>query len=216
MLLNYLYTHYYERAEFCALAKIDDAYLTQLETKNLVAKPSYILRIDLSAESFITAHKERALYKFYAKNQLNWLAQINTKQIKTEMVARQLFDQKYDEAIKRFLATDLGMEITKIYPQSDWGLSEYAETWQQFTDGTYGLCTRTGLPNEIFLKHIYIRFIEFITAAYQPDKIPPKTLKLLSKAVEALDVVEADFAPHEVKQSSRQRCIVNVKKEYFK
>lgn len=117
-------------------------------------------------------------------------------------------------AIKEFLAGELGAKIIEIYPQSEWCLDDYSETWQQFLDGTYGLCTRSGLPNEIFLKHIYIRFIEFVTQANRPNDINNALLSLLSESVKELDKVESDFASHEVAQSSRQRCIINIRKDY--
>lgn len=214
MLLNYLYDKYYERSIFCAVANIDSSTLEALEAANLVPKASYILDIDLQATSFVTAHHETHKYQFYLKGQIEWLAQIAAKNISTENAARHYFETQYGLAIGAFLASELGAKIAKVYPQFKWGLSDYSETWQCFLDGTYGLCTRTGLPNDIFLKHIYIRFIEFVTEANRPNEIRPELLSLLSEAVVALDVVESDFAAHEIAQSSRQRCIIDIKKDY--
>lgn len=215
MLLNYLYEHYYERSVFCAAANIDSKSLDELETANLVPKASYILEVELLAKSFVAEHQEVQKYQFYLKSQLEWLAQIAGKSISTQNAAQHYFETQYGLAIERFLTTQLGQKIVAIYPQSAWGLSDYSETWQHFLNGTYGLCTRTGLPNEIFLKHIYIRFIEFVTQANRPNKIKPNLLNLLGEAVVVLDKVESDFAPYEVEKSSRQKCIINVKKDYF-
>lgn len=214
MLLNYLYEKYDEKAVFCAAASMDLDRLDELQAANIVPKASYILDIDIKVKSFVAEHQEVQKYQFYLKGQLEWLAQINAKKISTESAARHYFETQYGLAIDEFLASELGDKIVQIYPRSEWGLSDHSETWAHFLNGTYGLCTRTGLPNEIFLKHIYIRFIEFVTLTNRPNEIKPKLLMLLSKAVEELDKVESDFAPHEVAQSSRQRCIINIKKDY--
>ncbi|MBL1422612.1 MAG: hypothetical protein COC24_019065 [Alphaproteobacteria bacterium] len=215
MLLNYLYDKYLERSAFCAAAHIDLQTLEEWEAANLVPKASYIMDNDLQVKSFVAEHQETQKYKFYLKGQLEWLTQIADKNITTENAARHYFETQYGFAIKQFLATELGQKIAEIYPQSSWNLDDYSETWQHFLAGTYGLCTRSGLPNEIFLKHIYIRFIEFVTQANRPNEISSKLLELLREAVDALDKVESDFAAHEVAQSSRQRCIINIKKDYL-
>lgn len=216
MLLNYLYTYYYEHREFCEKANIDAAKLAKLEAANLVPKPSYIVKNKLAVKSFVAEHVEQQEYCFYLKGQVAWLAQIADLKITTENAARHYFETQYNAAIDRFILSNLGEKIVKIYPQSEWKLSDYAETWRHFTDGTYGLCTRTGLPNEIFLKHIYIRFIEFVTAANRPSEIDAELKSLLLAVVDDLDVnVESDFALHEVAQSSRQRCIIDIRKNYL-
>lgn len=215
MLLNYLYTHFCERSDFCATAQISSECLAELEAAKLVPKASYIVQVDLAATSFVAQHNEQKTYSFYRKEQLDWLAEIDAENINTEAAARTKFDTQYNAAIELFLQSKLGKNIANIFPKSQWNLSDYADTWVHFTNGTYGLCTTTGLPNEIFKKHIYIRFIEFITAANQPHEIPNNILNLLKQAVNALDEIEADFAPHEVALSSRQRCIINIKEQYL-
>lgn len=214
MLLNYLYDCYYETTQFCTAAQIDQVRLKELGVARIIPDASYIVDVELNSESFVAKHREAQQHKFYLKGHVEWVAQISDKNISTENAARHYFETQYNLAIDEFLASELGEKIVNIYPRSKWSLSDYSETWQHFLDGTYGLCTRTGLPREIFLKHIYIRFIEFVTAANQPKNISSDLLDLLGEAVEALDKVESDFAPHEVRQSSRQRCIIDIKKEY--
>lgn len=215
MLLNYLYTFYDERREFCEKANIDLAQLAKFEAANLVPKPSYIVQNKLAVKSFVADHTEQQEYCFYLKGQVAWVEQIGDLKITTENAARHCFETQYNMAIERFLTSGLGKKIVKIYPRNEWKLSDYAEIWRHFTDGTYGICTRTGLPNEIFLKHIYIRFNEFVTATNRPEEIDLELKALLLAVVDDLDVnVESDFAPHEVAQSSRQRCIIDVRNNY--
>lgn len=215
MLLNYLYQNYLERADFCVAANISEQALVLLEAKSLVPRPSYILAVGLQAKSFIAKHDEQAEYNFYRKDQLKWVTQIRHAEITTKDAARRLFYAQYNAAIVDFKASEIGKEIIKIYPPLEWKLSDYAETWRHFTIGTYGLCTRTGLPREIFLKHIYIRFIEYVTAANRPENIPQNLKALLLAVVDDLDInIESDFAPHEIQKSSRQRCIIDVRKDY--
>ncbi|NRA89390.1 MAG: hypothetical protein HRU28_18830 [Rhizobiales bacterium] len=216
MLLNYLYENYFEKSEFCNAANINLSQLGALESANLTPKASYILEVGLHVKSFIAAHEEQQIYQFYLKGQLVWLKQIEQKNISTENGARHYFETQYNLAIDKFLESDLGQNIVQIYPQTEWDLTEYNAIWREFLAGTYGLCTRTGSPDQIFLKHVYIRFIEFITKRHQPDKIKQNLRDLLKTAVEELDKVESDFAAHEVALSSRQRCIINPRKDYLK
>lgn len=189
--------------------------LCELELAKLVPKASYALEVNLQAKSYVAEHQEVQNYQFYRKNQVEWLQQIQGDNITTENAARRYFEIQYNLAIREFLVTNLGQQIVVLYPQTQWNLSELNETWEHFLNGTYGLCTRTGMPNEIFLKHLYIGFIEFMVQQHQPDCIKPEPLEILSRAVVALDKVVSDFAPHEVAQSSRQRCIINIKKDYL-
>lgn len=214
MLLNYLYQEYLETSEFCKLANIQPAELSSLQKAKIMPNASYNLDINLHAKSYVAQKIENKCYQFYRKSQLIWLTIIDQRNILTEEAAQQYFKTQYEMAVADFLLSELAKNVCKNYPQSQWGLSPIDETWQHFLDGTYGLCTRSGMPNEIFLKQIYVRYIDFLNQKYTPNTMGTELRIVLSKAVNALDKVESDFAPHEVAHSSRQRCITNIKKDY--
>ncbi|WP_417454735.1 DUF6058 family natural product biosynthesis protein [Kiloniella sp.] len=49
---------------------------------------------------------------------------------------------------------------------------------------------------------------------HSPENISPLSKSRLQTVVNFLNKVEADFAPHEVPTTSRQRCINIVRKQY--
>jgi hypothetical protein len=87
-------------------------------------------------------------------------------------------------------------------------------TWGHFLNGVYGVCTRDGRPESVFLKQAGAMFIEQMIA-HGPDKLSRSQTDLLSRSVDLLDGVESDFAPHEAPKASRQRRIVDVRGRFF-
>ena len=59
-------------------------------------------------------------------------------------------------------------------------------------------------------KQALVMFIDHVVAN-GPTQSSQVQLQRLERAVAALDEVESDFAPQEVSQTSRQRCIIDVK-----
>ncbi|RLM48934.1 hypothetical protein DVK02_18430, partial [Halobellus sp. Atlit-31R] len=77
------------------------------------------------------------------------------------------------------------------------------EEWSHFLAGTYGLCTRCGLPEDIAAKELAICIIRELTATDNAD--PDR--ERLRQAVDLLDLSSSPFAPHERARSSRRRYI---------
>jgi hypothetical protein len=80
--------------------------------------------------------------------------------------------------------------------------------WASFLDGTYGLCTRTGLPEEIVAKETAMTAITALVESPSPDR------GKLAAAVDRLDRASSPFAPHERARSSRRRLVDEVRRRY--
>jgi len=78
------------------------------------------------------------------------------------------------------------------------------EAWGHFIQGTYGLCTKSGLPEDIAEKAVAIFEINRLT---ESDELSQAALTALEKAVNLLDKSSALFAPHERLRSSRHRLV---------
>jgi len=77
-----------------------------------------------------------------------------------------------------------------------------AAEWRHFLDGTYGLCTVSGLPEDIAAKELAIALIRETAGA--PALADPDRLR---RTIDLLDKVSSPFAPHEVALSSRRRYV---------
>ncbi|MGJ8529471.1 DUF6058 family natural product biosynthesis protein [Maritalea sp.] len=217
MLLPYLFSNFYEAAEFCARADCSTDEFAQMQAHKITPNASYQLETNMEVTSYIGVHQENCALQFYPKSGLDWLTLLQNTNITNEADAKQAFTTQF-EATKTTLASSPGgKEILGVFPELIAAFDDHQleATWQHFLDGTYGICTRTGLPDAIFLKQFYVRLIDQMVGQYSASSIPEKSRVMLQKAIFCLDQVEAEFAPHEVTQSSRQRCIIDVRANYF-
>lgn len=83
--------------------------------------------------------------------------------------------------------------------------------WEHFLNGTYGLCTTTGMPENIAAKELAISEINELV---MQESLCEEQLRKLKNAVDLLDNVSSQFAPHERTNSSRNRLIVEVRKKF--
>ncbi|TOM85193.1 DUF6058 family natural product biosynthesis protein, partial [Vibrio parahaemolyticus] len=92
------------------------------------------------------------------------------------------------------------------------GLNEIImEDWEHFLQGTYGLCTQTGLPEDIAAKGFAV---EQIKALLERDVLDSNEIKRLEYFVNLLDNASSPFAPHERLNSSRHRLVNEVRRKY--
>jgi hypothetical protein len=85
------------------------------------------------------------------------------------------------------------------------------QEWSYFIDGTYGLCTRSGLPEDIAAKEFSILEISELLELSELDQ---EQLSKLTLAVNLLDSSSSMYAPHERLQSSRHRLVNEVRRKY--
>ncbi|RED43756.1 DUF6058 family natural product biosynthesis protein [Aestuariispira insulae] len=213
MLLNYLYQYFLEEQEFVRRAAImPDIWLDYLQ-QGIVPKASYTVRGGLRSSSFFGPFLEEKEYRFHQPGHVLWLHQLDRLDICSEAGARGYFDHRYKAARDAFFTGPLGQACLEwqeglMDRTSD---STRYETWQYFLEGVYGLCTKDGQPETIFLKQVGVQFIDVVLAEDAPIAGNGHKRDILCRMVNLLDKVASPFAPHERERSSRQRCIVNLR-----
>ncbi|MCJ8295556.1 MAG: DUF6058 family natural product biosynthesis protein, partial [Colwellia sp.] len=85
------------------------------------------------------------------------------------------------------------------------------EEWYLFLSGIYGLCTKTGLPEDIAAKEFSILEINELS---ELDDLTDQQINKLTVAVNLLDSASSLFAPHERLRSSRHRLVNEVRRKY--
>lgn len=216
MLLNYLYANFLEESLFADACNLSVNELNALIEKKLCPKPSYLYQSSGMSKSFVSECQQNENYRFHLKGHVVWAQALKRFGIETEERARRYFETRYDEAMALFFTSQLGTELSELVPTiaAKFNDGMKTTTWQHFLNGVYGVCTRDGQPETIFLKQAGVMFIDQM-ATCSPNEISETSLALLAKTVAFLDSVEAEFAPGEVVNTSRQRCIIDVQSDFF-
>ncbi|WP_298974970.1 DUF6058 family natural product biosynthesis protein [uncultured Roseobacter sp.] len=216
MLLNYLYNHFLEEHDFAQTCDLSLSDLCQLVERRVFPGPSYVYGASGRSASFVSDAADDTTYRFHLKGYEAWIEAIQRFGLDTEERARTHFFDRYNASRSAFLSSDLGKALTDVAPTvtKQFDADHANATWSHFLNGVYGVCTRDGLPESVFLKQSGVMFIEAMIQQ-TAEKIGQIDLGLLGRAVDFLDKVEAEFAPHEVEASSRKRCIIDVRKKYL-
>ncbi|MCV0426646.1 MAG: hypothetical protein K5905_14350 [Roseibium sp.] len=217
MLLNYLYTNFLEEQEFAARCALSMAELGSLYACRVIPEPSYRYSANGCVKSFFEPHEDQTTYRFQLKGHVHWYNDITRLGITDEAAAKSYFATRYKTAKDTFLSGPLGSALCQSATTVDsmFNADHEIATWEHFLEGTFGVCTRDGLPETIFLKQAGVRFVEALIS-YPDFGNRPEDLHLLRQIVDLLDEVESDFAPHEVAQSSRQRCIIDIRDRFLR
>lgn len=216
MLLNYLYSNFMEEGAFAKSNGTSLQGLQALITARVFPSPSYIFESNGQSASFVSDFTERATYRFHLCGHSAWLEAITRLGLTTESRAHTYFYARYSSAREAFFASDLGQELIETAPDvpRQFDADHAKATWEHFLNGVYGVCTRDGQPETVFLKQVGVVFIERMIVD-GPGSLSDAQLALLARSVGFLDEVESDFAPHEAPLASRQRCIVDVSAKFF-
>jgi hypothetical protein len=188
-LIGYLHTHFFTRAQLLAACATDGARLDAFTAAGTMPAPSYRLRVRIDCASYFGEHAEEHALDWYAAGYVEWLKIL----LRGADDPYALFAARYRAALETL-------------PLSADGLGEDAHLrgeWRHFIAGTYGLCTRSGLPEDIAAKELAIRVIRALTDDGRPLEAPER--ERLARAVELLDGASSPFAPHERARSSRAR-----------
>lgn len=216
MLLTYLFSNFDEESEFADRCGIAVGTLHEWIERRVGPAASYVYESNGQSRSFVSTHVHRAAYRFHLKGHQSWFAAVDRYELSSEDRAREYFEARFDQAKVAFLSSPFGRELSALAPDVCHGFDadHMAATWTHFLNGVYGVCTRDGLPETVFLKQAGVMFIDRIIEA-GPGSLSSAEIALLDRAVTFLDEVESDFAPHEVAQSSRQRCIIEVRSSFL-
>ncbi|MEM7168816.1 MAG: DUF6058 family natural product biosynthesis protein [Pseudomonadota bacterium] len=215
MLLSYLYSNFFEERDFAEAVGLSPTELNALFIKRILPGASYRLDLDIRSSSFVANHQRQDAYRFHLKGHLDWVKAIQRLSLESESGARAYFEARYGLAKSTFLCGSLGCRLDALAPEviAAFDADRAEATWVNFLAGVYGVCTRDGQPESVFLKQAAVDFVDHLIALDRIEETA-QHLPLLHELVDFLDGVESDFAPHEVAQSSRQRCIVDVRTRF--
>ncbi|MCO7190644.1 MULTISPECIES: DUF6058 family natural product biosynthesis protein [unclassified Pseudoalteromonas] len=206
VLFKYLDTTFYTTQKLLEIADISDQMLKALQDNKLMPRASYTLSLNLNCDSFFGHFKENHTLEYYAKGYALWLNAIRKEQNKAQ--AYEIFSARYRNMLTRLNC----LGYSSNHPKLTTFLSDHiAQEWQHFLDGTYGLCTCTGLPEDIAAKEFAIIKINELCDL---KKLGQADREVLTFAVNLLDGVSAPFAPHERDRSSRRRFVDDVREKY--
>lgn len=216
MMLNYLYTNFLEEDLFVVANATTRHALNTLINARVFPAPSYVYAGKGRLVSFVSDSADTQEYRFHLKGHTAWFDTVAQRALNTQDQARQHFFDRYEHAKQAFFASDLGQQLseaaTEVHDHFD---KDHADaTWAHFLNGVYGVCTRDGHPESVFKKQAGVMYVEHLTSG-GPASLSRTHLQLLEHAVDFLDTVESDFAPHEVSSTSRQRCILDVRAKFL-
>lgn len=205
-LLDYLSEHFYCLAQILDLAAISEQQFRQYQTQDIMPKPSYKVCLAITVDSYFGEHNETQTLEFYAKGYVEWLILLKCYNTKTS--AFEYFSESYLSALNT-LQNQGHLTTDKRF--SEHLQQDVEQQWLHFIQGTYGLCTKTGLPDDIAAKELAIAQINQLI---DETVLTPKQLAQLENAVNLLDQSSALFAPHERKHSSRHRLVTGIRQRF--
>lgn len=222
-LIKYLSEHCYTKEALLSVSKVTAAQLKTYQELGVMPKSSYKLMVSVSCDSFFGAHEETQKVEYYAKGYASWLGVLQAlfeghvqktpqeSQLKKE--AYGIFYRRYKAELDRLKS--LGYVCDE--PKLNAGLDEYIEeVWAHFIEGIYGLCTQSGLPEDIAAKAVAIFEINQLSEAseFSVGALSEAKLKALENSVNLLDASSALFAPHERLRSSRHRLVDEIRRQF--
>jgi hypothetical protein len=187
-LIDYLNTHFLTRAQLLAACATDGAHLDAFTAAGTMPAPSYRLHVRIDCASYFGEHAESHSLDWYARGYVGWLRML----LDGERDPYARFAARYRTALDALPV--FVMEVTEPHLRSE---------WNHFIAGTYGLCTRTGLPEDIAAKELAIHAIRALTDDGRP--LDAEERDRLARARDLLDRASSLFAPHERARSSRAR-----------
>lgn len=205
-LIKYLNDHFFTKQELLDISKVTAKEFSKYQDSGVMPKCSYRLSLNLESDSFFGLHKAEQEIEYYAKGYSSWLAIIQSLDSAEDVYS--LFASRYKAAIESFKTQGHSSDNIKLKSELN---NHIKQEWEHFLNGVYGLCTKSGLPEDIAAKEFSIIEINELLAC---DELDSKQLNKLTFAVDLLDSSSSLFAPHERLRSSRHRIVNEVRREY--
>ena len=205
-LTDYLRAYFYDTDTLLRITSIDESRLIELQQKGVMPLASYRLKVTLECDSFLGEYCEQNEHKFYARGYASWLGLLSFDQSVEQ--AYTVFSNRYRRSVLRLRDSGFITDNAKFSSRID---DHIDIEWHHFLSGTYGVCTRSGLPEDIAAKECATIIINDLLELEEFDVSQRSSL---ARAVNLLDAVSARFAAHELRKSSRYRLVDEVRKQY--
>jgi hypothetical protein len=208
-LLDYLRSRYHTRAELLACAGVADAQLAHWQDAGMMPAASYTLDLQGACNSFFGPHETRAAVEYHARGYTAWIGALQMLENGEQAMA--LFARRYRAQVAALRQAGYTLRDARFDAELD---AHIAAEWTSFLKGIYGLCTVSGLPEDIAGKELATALIKELTADVTRTDLGDDERARLARAVDLLDVTCAPFAPHERARSSRARLVDGVRRAY--
>lgn len=205
-LIKYLNECFFTKQELLDISKITEQEFVKYQESGVMPKCSYKIILNLKSDSFLGLHSEEQEIEYYAKGYSSWLVTIHS--INSTDIIYSAFVKRYKAKIEHLIEQGHSTNNPKL--NSDIEL-HIEEEWRHFLNGTYGLCTKSGLPEDIAAKELATLEINELSDKTELNK---EQLNRLSAAVNLLDSASSFFAPHERLKSSRHRLVNEIRRKY--
>lgn len=205
-LINYLSAYFYNKEQLLQRANISESKFEHLTKLGIMPKPSYKITLGLTCQSALGEYDSSESLEYFAKGYTRWLVML--KELARPEDARTIFAQDYAKHLSQLKCDGFNCLDDKV----DQGLELHIQQeWQHFSEGTYGLCTRSGLVQDIVAKELASMIINELL---QQAPLNQQQTQTLNNAVNLLDNASALFAPHERARSSRQKLVLDVRQQF--
>jgi hypothetical protein len=205
-LIKYLNKHFFTKQELLDITKVTEQDLSKYQENGVMPKCSYKLSLNLKSDSFFGLHSDEQEIEYYAKGYSSWLAIIES--LNSTEAIYSVFANRYKIAIKNLKQQGHYSSNSKITSELN---DHIKEEWNHFLNGIYGLCTKSGLPEDIAAKEFSILEINELS---EVNELTLAQLNKLTLAVDLLDSASSLFAPHERLKSSRHRLVNEIRRKY--
>ncbi|WP_223671055.1 DUF6058 family natural product biosynthesis protein [Kangiella shandongensis] len=205
-LIHYLNSHFFTLQELLDNTKITEQDFRDYQDNEVMPKASYKLDVDVRSDSFFGLHEETHCIEYYAKGYASWLGIVHS--LNDSELIYDVFSTRYEKAIAELKSA----HHLSSDPKINANLAKHIrEEWQHFIQGIYGLCTVSGLPEDIAAKEFAILQINELSSQ---DKLTDDEMSQLERAVNLLDKASSAFAPHERQRSSRYRLVDETRRKF--
>ena len=205
-LIKYLNDHFFTKQQLLDVSKVTEQDFLSYQENGVMPKCSYKLSLQLTSDSFFGLHNDAQEIEYYAKGYVSWLAIIQSSNSPESVYS--IFAERYKKAINTLKENGHDSSNAKITTALN---AHIKAEWQHFLNGIYGLCTKSGLPEDIAAKEFSIIEINELT---EFNELTSEQMDKLTLAVNLLDSASSLFAPHERLKSSRQRLVNEVRRQY--
>lgn len=205
-LIKFLNDNFFTKQELLDVSKATEQELANYQVQGVMPKCSYRLSLTVSCDSFFGLHTDNQEIEYYATGYSSWLGIVKSLQTTDKIYS--VFRERYIQTIESLKSQGHASSDLKINSDIE---SHVKEEWGHFLNGIYGLCTKSGLPEDIAAKEFAIIEINELSIS---DELTTEQLIKLTNAVNLLDKASSLFAPHERLKSSRQRLINETRLKY--